>query len=228
MKHWRALDKVIPNTQIPFVGDYVRIVCALCNAFRSPLIKDTSNDDFLASRMLALLKNKNHLQERVIEEGLDRQRATWVEMDESSFEDFPKLDYKQLRELTLGIYQLKQARSYTQEHLSDTGSYNVFLHKQNADVLRVKIQSRHVASKVHNLWISYDHSDITGWYCQCRAGARVIGCCAHISSVVWYLSHARHNLEVVTGPASGMAQYVDDAADLSSGADSDWDASGDD
>ena len=33
---WRALSNVLPNTQIPFAGGYVRIVCSLCNAFGPP------------------------------------------------------------------------------------------------------------------------------------------------------------------------------------------------
>ena len=38
IKQWKALSNVMSNTQIPFIGDYIRIVCALCNAFPQPLI----------------------------------------------------------------------------------------------------------------------------------------------------------------------------------------------
>lgn len=40
---------------------------------------------------------------------------------------------------------------------------------------------------------------VTSWYCCCKSGARVVGTCAHIASVIWYLSFARHsrvNLEL--------------------------------
>lgn len=36
---------------------------------------------------------------------------------------------------------------------------------------------------------------VSGWYCQCKVGARVVGCCAHIASVMWYLAHHRHKTE---------------------------------
>ena len=32
IKQWKALSNVKPNSQVPFIGDYVRIVCATCNA----------------------------------------------------------------------------------------------------------------------------------------------------------------------------------------------------
>ena len=39
IKQWRALRHVIPNSQVPFIEDYVRIVCAICNAYRPPLVR---------------------------------------------------------------------------------------------------------------------------------------------------------------------------------------------
>ena len=31
------------------------------------------------------------------------------------------------------------------------------------------------------------------WYCTCKAGARILGMCAHITSVIWFLGVGRHN-----------------------------------
>ena len=31
-------------------------------------------------------------------------------------------------------------------------------------------------------------------YCTCKVGARVIGCCTLISSLMWYLAYARYEL----------------------------------
>jgi len=36
-----------------------------------------------------------------------------------------------LRELTLGIYQIKLTKSYTKEHLKDGGEYEVLVNKPN-------------------------------------------------------------------------------------------------
>ena len=65
IKQWRAFSNTMPNSQIPFIGDYVRIVCALCNAFRKLLVTDSDNDHILAERMLALAKTPNKLKEKV-------------------------------------------------------------------------------------------------------------------------------------------------------------------
>jgi hypothetical protein len=64
---------------------------------------------------------------------------------------------------------------------------------QNHHLIRVKIQSRHTSAKKYQLWIQYDSNQIVAWYCKCKAGARVVGACVHIASVLWYLGYARHN-----------------------------------
>lgn len=84
------------------------------------------------------------------------------------------------------------------EHLKDDGLYEMFVHRQSPDLLQLKIQSRHINSKEWKLWIRYikynDENDgkIDGWYCKCSAGARTVGCCAHVASVLWYLGYHRH------------------------------------
>ena len=78
------------------------------------------------------------------------------------------------------------------------------------DVLHVRIQSRHIPSKQYQLWIQYLNGSVTGWYCQCRAGARVVGACAHVASVLWYLGYGRHT-ESVTG-VQNWASYLEDAS----------------
>lgn len=58
IKRWRYLDRTLPTNQIPFVGDYVRIVCALSNKFFPPLSKGHSieEDEADAAKMLYLSK----------------------------------------------------------------------------------------------------------------------------------------------------------------------------
>ena len=34
---------------------------------------------------------------------------------------------------------------------------------------------------------------IEKWYCDCQSGARTLGACAHVTSVLWYLGIARHD-----------------------------------
>ena len=103
--------------------------------------------------------------------------------------------------MTFGVYQLKQSLSYTKEHLDINGNYIFELYEEKANILHVKINSRHQSQTVHNIWIEFDHrlklkegqNPIMNWYCSCKAGARILGMCAHITSVIWYLGVARNN-----------------------------------
>ena len=94
--------------------------------------------------------------------------------------------------MTMGVYQLKQAPNYVCQHKGDNNSYDLFVCKVKPCLLKVKIQSRHSKQTYYNLFIKYSmEGEIEGWYCQCKVGARVVGCCAHVASVLWYLGYQR-------------------------------------
>lgn len=225
LKTFKALDHVMPNSQIPYIGDYVRIVASICNAFRPPRVTDDPSSEVIAKRMLMLSKSTNELQSLVEKENWSRKKVIWQEMDGQQVEDFPRLTVDELKQITFGVYQLKQARSYTEEHLDEDGLYKIFTHKEASDIVRVKIQSRHTASKEYNLWIRYHLMGITSWYCQCKAGARVVGCCAHVASVLWFLSHYRHEQSTPKRFPSKFEDNLEDAATGWSDEDSDPDLS---
>lgn len=52
IKQWKLLGKTVPNTLVPAVGDFVRIVCALCNAYRDPLTPVNDQHSPLIEKML--------------------------------------------------------------------------------------------------------------------------------------------------------------------------------
>lgn len=108
---------------------------------------------------------------------------------------FAKLSLDDLRNMTLWVYQMKQAASYTKEHLTDCGLYEPFVHKAQSNLLKIKIQSIHVRSTFHTLWLQFDCSNeqepIQVWYCTCKVGAWVVGCCSRIAWVIWYLGFKR-------------------------------------
>ena len=88
IKQWRALRNVLPNTQIPFAGDYVRIVCSLCNALRPPLVTSLESDTVMAKRMMTLAKSDIKLHQKVIENKWDKRRTIWKTMDASEMPEF--------------------------------------------------------------------------------------------------------------------------------------------
>lgn len=72
---------------------------------------------------------------------------------------------------------------------------------------------RHISRKVYFVYILYhinEHINLTReelikqYYCNCIVGRRTVGCCAHVMTVIWYLSWARYQ-ENVNAPA----QFLD-------------------
>ncbi|VDI02501.1 Hypothetical predicted protein [Mytilus galloprovincialis] len=178
IKTWVFFNHVMPNSQIPYIGDYLRIVCSICNKYFKPLSSgDPEEDQLLGCKMIYLSKQNNLLKEKIESENLDRIRSnstTWCKIDAASIE-FPSITEEDLRNLTLGVYQIKLAKSYVAEHVTENSDFEVLVHKQENNLICAKIQSRHVSSKAHLLWIQYDEVTVLGWFCKCRAGARVVG-----------------------------------------------------
>ena len=94
--------------------------------------------------------------------------------------------------MTLGVYQLKMAKQYTQEHVDEHGGYEIHVNTDDDKLLCAKLNSRHISSKEYKLFVHDELSSVTAWYCTCRAGARVVGMCSHCAAVIWFLSYARH------------------------------------
>jgi hypothetical protein len=144
--------------------------------------------------MLEKSKQGNHVQMMVEEEELLKKRSVYTVVDSSSdqLKDFPVLTEEKLRQIILGIYQLKQAPLYAKEHIEKNDSYELNVCKIKENLLKIKIQFRNSNSITHTLFVQCNlDGEITGWYCTCKVGARVVGCCAHVSSVLWYLGYQR-------------------------------------
>lgn len=86
------------------------------------------------------------------------------------------------------------------------------LYQENDGLLRVKLQSRHITSKVYQVWIQYDSDQIKGWFCRCKAGARTVGTCSHVAAVLWYLGQALYS-QTHFG-VKDWGQFLDDSAKI--------------
>jgi hypothetical protein len=117
--------------------------------------------------------------------------------------DFPFISEEQLKDITVGVYQIMLAKSYAQEHTDENGSYDILVNCDVKGMLCVKIQSRHISSKKYACWIEYDEGAVTGHYCKCKAGSRVVGTCAHVASLLWYMGYARH----LESPSKGVCNW---------------------
>ena len=148
IKQWKYLEKTLPNSQIPFIEADVKIVCAICNKFRPSLSVDNTHntDDLqLAAQMIGMSFTQNQLRDRVARDGLDKRNVKWVKMDGADV-TFPKLEEQSLRDITLGVYQLKLPKSYTQEHLDEDGNYEIMINNHMDGTLHARLQSRHTSS----------------------------------------------------------------------------------
>lgn len=129
-------------------------VCFYCVCL---MVLAQEDDSAVAARMLQLSHQVNSLKERVEAEELDgRKSSVWI--DASTLHDFPKLTEQQLREMTCGSYQLKLSRCYIKEHID--GNHDILIHREDRHLLKVKMQSRHVSSKAHILWISFNETEV--------------------------------------------------------------------
>lgn len=206
IKRFRYLDQVMPNNQIPFIGDFVRIVCAIANKYFPPLTQASEDEVEVASKMLSLAAKSNSLKEFIEEEGLDKKVRVWKTVEECDI-PFPRLSEEQLCQLTLGVYQMKLAPSYAQEHVH--GEFEFRVHVDDASLITIRLQSRHTSSRRYLVWIRTSSASVDAWYCQCRAGARVVGTCSHVAAIAWYLGHGRYQ----DGSSFGVRDWGEHLAD---------------
>ena len=218
IKQWKYLDRILPNSRIPFIGDYVRIVCTISNKYMTPINarKDSEEDLMTASRMLERVAKTNELQQFIEENNLERGSGKWESVDVCQLSDFPKLDDTILRILTLGTYQLKLSSGYIQEYFG--GDCSIQLFRENDGLLHARLQSKHISSKSYLVWIKYDSDHVLVWYCRCRAGARTVGTCSHVAAIIWYLGQSRLLLDAYG--VKDWGQYLEDAVEVPESVDS--------
>jgi hypothetical protein len=77
------------------------------------------------------------------------------------------------------------------------------------------MQSGHSRRKSYESTIYHNKDEIKGWYCTCPDGAKVVGCCSHIASVIWYLAYERFQSEERSKPSGTYMSLVDDSIVLS-------------
>ncbi|XP_052247599.1 uncharacterized protein LOC127855818 isoform X1 [Dreissena polymorpha] len=211
IKRFKYLDHVMPNSQLPFIGDFVRIVCAISNKYFPPLSSpdQVEQDELIAQKMLQQNEKENELKMLVEEKGLARKKTIWRPIEDCEVQGFPRLSDEQLSELTLGVYQLRLSSSYMQEHT--TGNCDIKVHVHEQSLISAKLQSRYTSSRRYMLWIRHSEDMVESWYCQCKTGSRVVGMCSHIAAVVWFLSAGRYQQKESLG-VRDWGKYLSDAS----------------
>lgn len=224
-RDFRLLRNVYVNISLPYMFDYFRIAAAILNAYHVLIEDNVHAVDFLQI-IQERFNMPNRLSELVNQHNYNRRRAQFQPMsvDMAEFNDFPRLTEEDLVLFGLGVYQMKQARSYYGEHILANGSFIIELGGQIpsgdlADLeghdlwmVRGRIQSRHVRAKTYYVYIVIDRAAngrqaIAHYYCTCIIGKRTVGCCSHTMCIVWYMGYARHNPQI-SAPAMGLEDVL--------------------
>ncbi|CAM4975482.1 unnamed protein product [Rotaria socialis] len=90
-----------------------------------------------------------------------------------------------------------------------------------------KMVNTHKKSSQYYTYIQFDPNQILAWYCTCRSGPRVVGCCSHGAAGIWFLGYERHQLETNQQPSSinfANLHYCDSISDYEDSSDEDNDA----
>lgn len=209
-KDYKLFRHTYFNVSLPNMMTDFRITAAIINATRRPYADSIYAQQFI-DIINGNINRRNEVVEYVSGHNLNRQRVAFTAIDASDAAfDFPQLSYEDLILFTLGSYHLRIARSYVHEHMRPNGLYIIELYRHhelvnNRSLIRGRIQSRHVRSKQYYTYILVNptregRESIEDYYCSCIHGRRTIGCCAHIASMVYFLSWARHQ-EQIDAPA---------------------------
>ena len=222
-RRFRIFDHVWYNTRISHAMADFRIAAALCNAYLIELQSDIGETESIVESMKSLLNKPNHLSNLVAERNLNRRSGSFARIELVDL-DFPRLEQSDFYTLALGSYQIKQARSYYAEHISNNGRVLIWVCRHvgplslgsygitasDPMLIKAQIRSRFRNSTKYATYILLDRDKIglvaiVEYCCQCKNGLRTVGCCAHIMTIVWFLGWARHQPSILF-----PAQKLDD------------------
>ncbi len=85
------------------------------------------------------------------------------------------------------------------------------------DIIRIRFRSAHKNRCNYHTYIQFDSTQVIAWYCTCPGGPRVVGCCSHIASAIWFLGYERYQTTTTRKPSTTNTtniHYADDISDF--------------
>ena len=215
---YKLLYHEINNSALQNIGSICRIACFLNNKFGKRLISDKDNSEEIIKIMKAKNGMENTLALEVETNHWNRKRKIFHSINSNAILDFPELTIQELKLLFTGSYQLSQALCYLGEMINDKDKILAsYLFIQNCsykkNIVRFDVQSRHKSKKIYKCYIDYkpDVNSINGinrYSCDCANGLRTVGCCCHIAAIIYYLSYARYQSNIIR-PAELLTHIFD-------------------
>ena len=230
LKEWFSyFDKTIENTALPYLFIDFKIACFLHNIVFKP-IQSSSIDIEIANRMILFANRKNNLSQLVKHLNLNAKMVVFEQLELSDL-TFPELTMHDLCLYTCGSYQIKMAASYYQDHVIKNGDfefqvakenlkpnyskYNIKIKTRNSILIKARIRSRFSNATKYFVFVLIDKTKnnidgIIGHTCSCKVGKRVVGCCSHVATIIWFFGYARHQQKIPM-PANYLDNYFSEA-----------------
>ena len=148
---------------------------------------------------------RNTLKEEIETKRWNMRPSTLQNISASDLTDFPIMTESELLKFTSGPYQIRMSLSYLGEIRGPNDEIPIKCVRLEPTIVRVDVRSRHSESVVYRVYVDYDpdKNSVDGIkrYYECKNGARTEGCCAHVATIVYYLSYGRW-LPTIPRPAA--------------------------
>ena len=153
------------------MGSYFEIASFMNNTFGERFESDADISDQILDRMHRQKLVQNTLAIEVEENGWFRRKLPFTHVISDDILDFPEMTEQDLKFLFTGLFQLSRAVSYLAEMVGKDDKINIEYFKDETNVLKVKVQSRHISCKTYRYFIRYksDSVGVSGvTYCTCE------------------------------------------------------------
>lgn len=196
---------------IPQLMRDFQICCGLINKYHSTFESNGENALIIAYKMKSRLNMENVLAQIVRKRAFELIMKKFILVDD--FDSLPTLTERDLLMRSLGKYQIKQAASYTQDHMKENGNqFSLFILPDNISyefvapfssdgkspaILMIQLKSRHKSRKYYNGFVLIDRDGegedvVLGYYCDCYVGSRTVGCCSHVMTIIWFALYKKY------------------------------------
>lgn len=223
---WKYLSGTKVYQSIPHLKMDFQTCAALVNAFCGEIQSDKHDWDHIGDLML-FKKNEPNILSNIIHH---IPNASFRRVNNLTL--FPKLSYNELREISQGTYQIRQAKSYCQSHVE--ANNNTFIINVCDDInlcqryfgkifkvsspllLSIDLLSRFQSNKYHKTYALLEFDEkytIRSYCCSCRHGCRTVGCCSHVMAMIWFTLHIDQTNMVNLFPSSNLNHVFDNWQD---------------
>ena len=130
--------------------DFLQKAAAIINKYKETIHMENA-DVYQANELLKRSAKVNIMLPRVQAEDLTARNARWIKLSHNHFLGFPQLKLEYLRDLTVGVYQVRLDPGYIQDKMlkDDTQELEFDERIDEPGLLRARVHSRFCGAKKH-------------------------------------------------------------------------------